>query len=150
MSEASGTWFYECPVNPSDGTTMLWLRPKTWATHRRWVRLRGATVQAMAPARIITRTQKRREQMTKETKEPVHIARKEDILPFVRTAVAGIPSLREQKELLGDEWEEVEKELVKVIQRGDLVEHPPYKSDWRQFFDEHLEELVDEAVSIVL
>jgi hypothetical protein len=82
--------------------------------------------------------------------EPVKIARKQDILPFVRTAIALTPSLKEQQELLGDEWDEVEKEIVTVITHETLVEHPPYQTDWRPFFDEHLEELVNEAISIVL
>jgi len=50
----------------------------------------------------------------------------------------------------GDGFDEVEEELVKVITRQDVKEHPAYGTDWGEWFDENIEELLNEAVSIVM
>lgn len=71
------------------------------------------------------------------------IAHKKDIASYIATTA----DLNEIKEAYGEGWDEVARELLKVIQRA---EHPPYGSDWGAWLKANIEELADEAVEIVM
>jgi hypothetical protein len=74
---------------------------------------------------------------------PIIIMHKKDIIAYVDTAAA----VAESKAAFGEGWDEVADVLCKEIRRA---EHPPYGSDWGPWLEENIEELLDEAVSIVM
>lgn len=70
------------------------------------------------------------------------IAQKRDIAAYIETA----EELKETREELGDDWEEVAAELVNLIV---CEETPDYGTDWEAWFKENLEDLTEEAIEIV-
>lgn len=71
---------------------------------------------------------------------------RKDIAEYLETS----PPVVECKKAYGDGFDEIEKELVKVITRQDVMKHPAYGTDWGEWFDENIDELLGEAVSIVM
>jgi hypothetical protein len=76
------------------------------------------------------------------------IANKKGIVAYVAaTDVAAVKEAKEAYTSDGGDWDEIAKELVKEIQRA---KHPAYGTDWSAWLKANIEELLQEAIGIVL
>jgi hypothetical protein len=83
------------------------------------------------------------------------ISHKKDIAAYIATTsaldetkTAYVSDLEEDER--EEAWAEVTSELLSVITHNLIAEHPPYGADWETWLKENIDELVEEAVSIVM
>jgi hypothetical protein len=68
----------------------------------------------------------------------------------IRHYVENSPEVLESKSAYDDdvEWKEIEDELVKVIMTTDGC--PEFGEDWAEWLDDNIDEMLQEAISIVM
>jgi hypothetical protein len=73
------------------------------------------------------------------------IKTRKDIADYVEKS----PAFLEMKEEFGDEAEDIKMHAVSLI-AGDMDTCPEFGEDWGTWLEENVEEMVQEAVSIVM
>lgn len=83
------------------------------------------------------------------------ISHKKDIAAYIATTsaldetkTAYVSDLDESER--EEAWAEVTAELLAVITHNLIAEHPPYGADWESWLKKNIDDLVEEAVSIVM
>jgi hypothetical protein len=75
---------------------------------------------------------------------------KKDIAAYLETNTKVVECKKAYEEDEPGGFKEVFDELVKVVTRQDLKKHPTWGTDWTEWFNDNMDELLNEAVSIVM
>jgi hypothetical protein len=79
---------------------------------------------------------------------------KKDVAAYLEMVVRTNEKVLECKKAYEEDesggFKEIMDELVKVVTRQDCMKHPAYGTDWDEWFDDNVEELLEQAISIVM
>lgn len=76
------------------------------------------------------------------------IRNRDDIVAYIKCHPQVIESKKSYEN--DREFREIEMEMVKLIRGNVLTAHPKYGTDWSEWLSDNIDELLDEAVSIVM